>query len=141
MVTPGTPPLAETPAPVHRRPPALLLPEDPSADDLVRYWTLSARDHAEVLRCRGNANRRRFAVPARSTLDALVVSVTARIQDALHTRIATHTPPALQRALDDLLGVPDGARRSMLFQLKEYPPEASPAVLLRYIERYHFLHA
>ena len=27
----------------------------------------------------------------------------------------------------------------MLFQLKEYPPEASPAVILRYIERYHFL--
>ena len=28
----------------------------------------------------------------------------------------------------------------MLFQLKEYPPEASPAVILRYIERYRFLH-
>ena len=243
MVTPGLPPLAETPAPVRHRPPALLLPEDPSAEDLVRYWTLSARDHAEVLRCRGDAHRRRFAVqlytlraygrflpevtpapvaitnhlarqldlplvlfgdiperlateteqlqrireylgwqafdeaarmrltqwltqratddalpsdlveraehilrawqivvPARSTLDALVVSVTARVQDALYTRIATHIPPALQRALDDLLDVPDGARRSMLFQLKEYPPEASPAVLLRYIERYHFLH-
>ena len=27
----------------------------------------------------------------------------------------------------------------MLFQLKEYPPEASHAVILRYIERYHFL--
>ena len=27
----------------------------------------------------------------------------------------------------------------MLFQLKEYPPEASNAVILRYIARYHFL--
>ena len=46
----------------------------------------------------------------------------------------------LQRAIDDLLQVPAGERHSMLFQLKEYPPEASPAVILRYIERYHFLH-
>jgi hypothetical protein len=41
--------------------------------------------------------------------------------------------------MDDLLQVPLGARRSMLFQLKEYPAEASYAVILRYIERYHFL--
>src|SRR4029453_4615784 len=48
-------------------------------------------------------------------------------------------PPELQRAIDDLLEVPSGARRSALFHLKEYPPEASHAVILRYIERYHFL--
>src|SRR4029450_4448048 len=36
---------------------------------------------------------------------------------------------------------PPGERTSMLWQLKEYPPEASSAVLLRYIDRYQFLHA
>ena len=41
--------------------------------------------------------------------------------------------------MDDLLEVPSGARRSALFSLKEYPPEASNAVILRYIERYHLL--
>ena len=41
--------------------------------------------------------------------------------------------------MDELLQVPLGARRSMLFQLKEYPAEASYAVILRYIEHYHFL--
>jgi hypothetical protein len=41
--------------------------------------------------------------------------------------------------MDDLLEVPTGERRSPLFQLKEYPPEASNAVMLRYIERYHWL--
>lgn len=242
MFTSDPTPEPETQAPVRRRAPSLLLPEDPSPEDLVHYWTLSARDHGEVLRCRGDVNRRRFAVqlctlraygrflpeatpapvaitnylarqldlplvlfgeaperlatetdqlqriraylgwqpfddeartrltrwltqratddvlpselvaraeqilrawqivlPARSTLTELVVSVTARVQEELYTRIATSIPPALQHALDDLLNVPAGAHRSMLFQLKEYPPEASPAVLLRYIERYHFL--
>ena len=56
-----------TPGPAVQRPdlrrvPGLLLPEDPSSEELVQYWTLSARDQAEVRRCRGEANRRRFAV-------------------------------------------------------------------------------
>lgn len=242
MCTPDTMPGSAVQTPVRRYAPGLLLPEAPSPEDLVQYWTLSARDQAEVRRCRGEANRRRFAVqlctlraygrflpeatptpvtitnhlarqldlplvlfgdlperlateteqlqriraylgwqpfddaarmrlthwltqratddilprdlveraehilrlwqivlPARSTLDTLVVSVTAHVQDALYTRIAAPFTPALQQALDDLLDVPAGARRSMLFQLKEYPPEASPAVMLRYIERYQFL--
>ena len=41
--------------------------------------------------------------------------------------------------MEDLLEVPSGARRSALFYLKEYPPEARHTVILRYIERYHFL--
>jgi TnpA family transposase len=242
MCISGTTPASAANAPLRRRTPSLILPEDPSAEDCVQYWTLSAQDRAEVLRCRGDANRRRFAVqlctlrtygrflpeatpapvaitnylarqlalplvlfgdvperltsetdqlqrirtylgwqpfdneartrltrwltqratddvlpsdlvaraesilrawqlvlPARSTLDELVVSVTTRVQEALYTRIAASIPAALQQALDDLLDVPAGARRSMLFQLKEYPPEASPAVILRYIEHYHFL--
>ena len=48
--------------PIHRRPPALILPHDPSPEELLQCWTLSARDRAEVLRCRGDANRRRCAV-------------------------------------------------------------------------------
>src|SRR4029077_5460308 len=54
-------------------------------------------------------------------------------------RLATSLTPELQRAMDDLLEVPSGERRSTLFSLKEYPPEASNAVIVRYIERYHFL--
>jgi hypothetical protein len=234
----------ETLRPSPRRAPAFILPTDPSAEELVQYWTLSARDKAEVSTCRGEAPRRRFAVqlctlrlygrflpkavaapvaitnylaqqldlplvlfgevperlatetdhlqrirvylgwrpfdedaqarftrwltqratddvlpsdliaraedilrswqivlPAPSTLAALVASVTARVQDDLYTRLVASLSPVLQQSLDDLLLVPAGERTSVLFQLKEYPPEASPAVLLRYIERYHFLHA
>src|SRR4029453_13456656 len=41
---------------------SLILPEDPGPEELLQFWTLSARDRAEVMRCRGEANRRRFAV-------------------------------------------------------------------------------
>ncbi|HZI74998.1 MAG TPA: DUF4158 domain-containing protein, partial [Gemmatimonadales bacterium] len=209
---------------------------------MIKSWTLSAHDHAEVMRCRGDANRRRFAVqlctlrtygrflpeatpapvaitnhlarqlalplvlfgelpgrlateteqlqrireylgwqpfdeaararvttwltqratddllpsdlvarteailrswqivlPARSTVEELVASVTARTQDEVYTRIATGLSAELQRAMDDLLTLPSGERRSALFHLKEYPPEASNAVIVQYIERYHLL--
>ena len=242
MVTPSMTTQYETNRYESRRTPSLLLPEDPSQDELAQYWTLSARDQAEVVRCRTDATRRRFAVqlctlraygrflpeatpapvsitnylarqldiplilfgevpgrfatetehlqrirtylgwrpfdeesrlrltswinqratndllpsvlvaraedilrawqivaPARSTLEELVVSVTAHVQDDVYTRITIGLRPEILQAMDDLLQVPPGARRSMLFQLKEYPAEASYAVILRYIEHYHFL--
>jgi TnpA family transposase len=241
MSTPGTttPPAASGGG---CRMPSVSLPEDPSLEELAQCWTLSARDQEEVLRCRGDASRRRFAVqlctlrtygrflpeaiaapvaitnylaqqldlppmlvgavpgrlatetdhlqrirtylgwqlfddaararlmqwltqratddllpsdlvsraedllyawqivvPARSTLEALVASVTTHVQDEVYTRLTTGLTPALRQALDALLQVPPGEHRSMLFQLKEYPPEASPAVILRYMERFRFL--
>lgn len=242
MAAPGTIPPLETSAALRRRSPALLLPEEPGREELAQFWTLPPRDRAEVMRCQGEANQRRFAVqlcalrtygrflpeatpapvaitnylaqqldlslvlfgdvpsrlatetghrqrilgylgwqvfdeaartrlthwltqratddlllhdlgtraedllrawqivlPARSTLEELIASVTAQAQDDVYTRIVTGLTPALQQAIDDLLHVPAGEPRSMLFHLKEYPPEASTAVILRYIERYHFL--
>jgi TnpA family transposase len=243
MSTSNTMPPSEAIPPSRRRPPSFILPEDPSPEDLAQAWTLSDRDKAEVLRCRGDAQRRRFAVqlctlriygrflpeavaapvaitnhlarqlglplvlfeevpgrfatetehwqriraylgwqsfdetartrlthwltqratddllpsdlmtraedilrvwqivlPARSTLEELVAPVTARVQDDVYSRIVAGLSPMLQHAIDALLHVAPGERTSMLFQLKEYPPEASSAVMLRYIERYQFLH-
>ena len=40
----------------------LVLPEDPTDEERVRHWTLSEADTREVLRCRGEDNRRRFAL-------------------------------------------------------------------------------
>jgi TnpA family transposase len=227
---------------VPRRPLALMLPEDPSPEELAQYWPLSPQDKHEVCKCRGEAQRRRFAVqlcmlrtygrflpkavpaptaitnhlarqldlplvlfgdvpgrlatetdhfhhirtylgwqpfddtsrvrlitwlnqratddllpsilvsraedilrawkivvPARSTLDELVASVTARVQGDVYIRITSRLTPAFIQAIDELLQVPLGGHRSMLFQLKEYPAEASYTVILRYIEHYHFL--
>jgi len=100
-----------------------LLPSDlvSRAEDLLYAWQI--------------------VVPARSTLEALVASVTTHVQDEVYTRITTGLTSALRQALDALLQGPSGEHRSMLFQLKEYPPEASPAVILRSIDRYRFLQA
>ena len=98
-----------------------ILPRDlvSRTEDLLRSWQM--------------------ILPAPSTLEELVASVTTRVQDEVYTRLATGLPPALQHAIDDLLQIPPGERHSVLFSLKEYPPEAPPAVILRYIERSHFL--
>ena len=45
-----------------RRTPFLILPEDPSPEELAQFWTLSDLDRAEVCKCQGDANQRRFAV-------------------------------------------------------------------------------
>jgi Domain of unknown function (DUF4158) len=58
----STPDMGEVGAAVRRRTLSLMLPEDPSPEELAQFWTLSARDRAEVMRCQGKANRRRFAV-------------------------------------------------------------------------------
>ena len=242
MSTPDGMPSVEIIHTPRRRSPSVVLPEDLSQEELAQYWTLSASDRAEVMRCRSDATRRRFAVqlctlrlygrflpesipapvtitnylarqldlplvlfgeaparlatetehlqriraylgwrpfddeartrlnrwlnqratddllpsilvsraedilrawqvvaPARSTLEELVASVTARVQGDVYTRITTALPSELIASMDDLLQAPPGARRSRLFELKEYPDEASYDVILRYIERYHFL--
>jgi Domain of unknown function (DUF4158) len=61
MSTPGTTTPHAASGGGHRTP-SILLPEDPSLEELAQCWTLSARDKEEVMRCRGDANRRRFAV-------------------------------------------------------------------------------
>src|SRR5271165_6208566 len=37
-------------------------PADPSEDELARHWSLTASDLAEIIRCRGDDHRRRFAL-------------------------------------------------------------------------------
>jgi hypothetical protein len=38
------------------------LPAEPSREELAQFGTLSDRDRAEVMRCQGEVNQRRFAV-------------------------------------------------------------------------------
>jgi hypothetical protein len=74
-------------------------------------------------------------LPARATREELVAAVSTRVQDAVYPRLAPSLPPALQRAMDDLLEGPSGARRSTVFALQAYPPEASNAVIVRSMAR------
>ena len=117
--------------------------DDENRDRLTSWINQRATDGLlpSVLVSRAEAILRAWQIvaPARSTLEERVGSVTARVQDDVYTRITTGLRPELLPAMDDLLQVPLGARRSVLFQLKEYPAEASYAVILRSIEPYHFL--
>lgn len=70
------------------------------AEDILRAWQI--------------------VLPAPSTLEELVVSVTAQVQDDVYTRIVAGLSPDLQQAIDTLLQVSPGERTSLLLQLKEY---------------------
>jgi hypothetical protein len=41
----------------------VFLPVDPTDEELARERSLSEAEKVEVLRCRGDENRRRFALP------------------------------------------------------------------------------
>lgn len=220
----------------------LVLPEDPSEEELARNWSLSQADNAQVVRCRGDDNRRRFALqicalrqygrfledyscvpvrilnhinrqlqlppalslqapernatetehrerirehlgyqtfdaaaqtlleellrsrvaagalsgdlieaaqdalrlwrivaPARSTLERLATSIAVTGRQEILERITARIPDSSRQSLDALLEVAEGERQSGLMAFKEYPPEASPAAILDYVERYYRL--
>jgi hypothetical protein len=48
MLPPGTTTSDEANGTVRHRSPAVLLPEDPSPEELAQYWTLSARDKEQL---------------------------------------------------------------------------------------------
>ena len=62
MMPPDPLPVQEPLLLIRRRPPVLALPDDPSQEELAQYWTLSPRDKDEVAKCRGESQRRRFAM-------------------------------------------------------------------------------
>jgi TnpA family transposase len=75
------------------RSPRVLLPADPSEEELARDFSLSGADKTEIRRCRGDEHRRRFA------LQLCVLRKTGRFLDSYRqvpTRILTH----LSRQLD-----------------------------------------
>jgi hypothetical protein len=225
--------------PEQQRQAGLTLPEDPSEEELARDWTLSEVDRAEVLRCRGDDNRRRFALqlcvlrqygrfldryhgmpvrivnylnrqlglmptvelpeverdatesshqqrlreylgyrtfddearvlleehlrsrvaqgawpedlfdsamdalrfwkiipPAMATIDRLATSIAAVGREEMFERIASRLDQSARQSLERVLEVPPGQSRSLLFRFREYPPEATPASLVDYLDRY-----
>ena len=107
--------------------------DDEARARLTRWLTQRATDDVlpRDLVVRAEAMRRTWHVvlPALSTLEECVASVSTRVQDEGDTRLATGLSPELQRTMDDLLQVPRGERHSAWFALQAYPPEASHAVI------------
>jgi TnpA family transposase len=225
--------------PERRRQPGLALPEEPTEEELARDWTLSEPDRVEVLRCRGDDNRRRFALqlcmlrrhgrfvdrytdvpvrivnhlnrqlgltptvllpeperdatesshqqrireylgyrtfdeearslleehlrshvaggawpedlfdsamdalrfwkivpPAVATIDRMTASIAAVGREEMFGLIASRVDATARQALERVLDVPRGQHRSMLARFREYPPEATPASLADYLQRY-----
>lgn len=54
-------------------------------------------------------------------------------------RFLGRLPPDFRKAIDRLLEVEDGDRYSTLSQFKQYPPGATPAAILSYLERFDLL--
>ena len=78
-------------------------------------------------------------LPARSTLERLVASQAARAQEEIFQRLSSRLSPECRADLDSLLEVGEDHPRSALLWLKEYPPEATAATILSYLEPYALL--
>jgi len=225
--------------PEQRRQAGLTLPEDVSEEELARDWTLSDADHDEALRCRGDDNRRRFALqlcvlrqygrfldrygevpvrilnhlnrqlglrptvslpeaerdatesshqqrireylgyrtfddetrtlleehlrcrvaqgtwpedlfdsamdalhswkiipPAVATIDRVAASIASAGREEMFGRIASRLDQSTRQVVEGVLDVPPGKPHSILFQFREYPPEATPGSLANYLDRY-----
>ena len=87
---------AECPPP--RRWSGVLLPEDPGEEELARHWTLSEADKREATQCRGDENRRRFALQLcvlRRHGRLLEGGETAPVRIANHLGAQLELPPVL----------------------------------------------
>ena len=85
------------------------------AEDFLRFW--------------------KIVLPSPSTLGRLASAVGSTGRQEILERIAARLTEPIAEAIDNLLTVEEGAARSPLFDFKEYPPEATPATILSYLER------
>jgi hypothetical protein len=76
----------------------VLLPEDPGEEELAWNWTLSEADKREATQCRGDENRRRFALQLcvlRRYGRLLEGEETAPVRIANHLGAQLELPPVL----------------------------------------------
>jgi hypothetical protein len=117
---------------------------DPAAQEELERWLLvgatEGLDAAERLRRAEEAlHTWKVILPAPSTLQRLVASVSARAQQQLFEHIAGCLTPQIRQEIDALLQVPEGAQRSLFCRVQEYPPAASAVAITTRIEHYGFL--
>jgi hypothetical protein len=93
-------------------------PEDlfDSAMDALRFW--------------------KVVPPAIATVERIASSIGAVGREEMFGRITSRLDESARQTLDRVLEVPPGQSRSLLFRFREYPPEATPASLADYLNRY-----
>jgi TnpA family transposase len=98
--------------------------------DWLRQGALEGRGTAELLaQVEGRLRAWQIALPAPGTLERIVTSEVARATAGLFDTVAARLPDTLRTAIDLLLEVPDDDARSSLFRLKDYPKNATAAVI------------
>lgn len=83
--------------------------------------------------------QKHILLPGPSVLEKLIIHVCSEVHEQLFATIYEKSPPALRKAIDELLTVPKGERLSKFSLLKSYPPEAKISSLKDYLQRYQTL--
>jgi TnpA family transposase len=115
-------------------------PFEPAAQERLEreVQALAEQGHpvAEVFRrAEGLLRSWKVILPAPTTLERIVASVASRSRQDIIERIAGRLTSEVRDAIDALVQVPEGGRRSELFELKQYPPEANAAALLAHLAK------
>jgi TnpA family transposase len=77
-----------------------------------------------------------YALPRKSVFARMIDSYCARAEGDVFERIAAQVAPEGRRRIDELLAVPEGDQRSMVFYLREYPPHGNAQTIKDYLTHY-----
>ena len=74
-----------------------------------------------------------------ATVERIAASIAAVGREEMFGRIASRLDESARQTLERVLEVQPGQSRSLLFRFRESPPEATPASLVDYLDRYREL--
>jgi len=80
-----------------------------------------------------------IVLPAASTIERLVDSVSARARNDFFEFITSRLPDNLPEQIDELLEKTGSDGKTILFHLKEYPPSPSSKSILEYIDHFRLI--
>jgi hypothetical protein len=80
-----------------------------------------------------------IVLPASSTIERLVDSVSARARNDFFEFITSRLPDNLPEQIDELLEKTGTDGKTILFHLKEYPPSPSSKSILEYIDHFKLI--
>jgi TnpA family transposase len=95
---------------------------------LVPHWIAAQAE--EVVRAWG------CVLPRASVFSRLVYAYCRRAETTVLAGIAEQVPAQSRKKVDELLRVPEGDQRSLLFHLREYPPRGTPETIQAYLQHY-----
>ncbi len=78
----------------------------------------------------------RYTLPRKTVFARMIDSFCARAEGDVFERIAAQVSVSGRQRIDELLAVPEEDQRSMLFRLKEYPPNGNAQSIKDYLAHY-----